>query len=194
NGKQVSMDGERLSVRSGPIVWGEPGTNGQHAFYQLLHQGTEIVPCEFMVAAQGHEEDLGHHHHLLLANCLAQSQALMVGRAMDDARGLAARKGYEGAELERQAQHRVFEGNRPSTTLLYPKLTPKVLGVLIALYEHRVFVEGAILNINSYDQWGVELGKELATALEPILRLGHKDEKLDASTQQLLDFVREHRI
>ncbi len=192
NGKQVSMDGERLSVRSGPIVWGEPGTNGQHAFYQLLHQGTELVPCEFMVAAQGHEEDLGHHHHLLLANCLAQSQALMVGRAMDDARGLAARKGYEGAELERQAQHRVFEGNRPSTTLLYPKLTPKVLGALIALYEHRVFVEGAILNINSYDQWGVELGKELATALEPILRLGHKDEKLDASTRQLLDFVREH--
>ena len=194
NGKQVSMDGERLSVRSGPIVWGEPGTNGQHAFYQLLHQGTEIVPCEFMVAAEGHEEDLGHHHHLLLANCLAQSQALMVGRGMDDARELAARKGYEGAELERQAQHRVFEGNRPSTTLLYPKLTPKVLGALIALYEHRVFVEGAILNINSFDQWGVELGKELATELEPILRLGHKDEKLDASTQQLLDFVREHRI
>jgi glucose-6-phosphate isomerase len=193
NGKQVSMDGERLSVRSGPIVWGEPGTNGQHAFYQLLHQGTEIVPCEFMVAAEGHEEDLGHHHHLLLANCLAQSQALMVGRAMDDARELAARKGYEGAELERQAQHRVFEGNRPSTTLLYPKLTPKVLGVLIALYEHRVFVEGVILGINSFDQWGVELGKELATALGPIVDGHQSADAKDGSTRALVSFIHAHQ-
>ena len=189
NGKQVAMNGQRLSERSGPIVWGEPGTNGQHAFYQLLHQGTDIVPCEFMVAAEGHEENLSHHHHLLLANCLAQSQALMVGRSLDAARDLAAQKGHTGEELERQASHRVFEGNRPSTTLIYPKLTPNTFGVLIALYEHRVFVEGAILNINSYDQWGVELGKELATALEPMVKSGEVTDRLDASTQHLLKFI-----
>ncbi len=193
NGKQVAINGQRLSERSGPIVWGEPGTNGQHAFYQLLHQGTDIIPCEFMVAAEGHEENLSHHHHLLLANCLAQSQALMVGRSLDAARDMAAQRGYKGVELERQARHRVFEGNRPSTTLIYPRLTPNILGVLIALYEHRVFVEGAILNINSYDQWGVELGKELAIALEPIVKSGEVTDRLDASTHHLLKFISDLR-
>ena len=193
NGKQVAMNGQRLSERSAPIVWGEAGTNGQHAFYQLLHQGTDIVPCEFMVAAEGHEGKLSNHHNLLLANCLAQSQALMLGRSLDAARDLAAQKGYTGEELERQAHHWVFEGNRPSTTLVYRKLTPNIFGALIALYEHRVFVEGAILNINSYDQWGVELGKELATALEPIVKSGEITERLDASTQHLLKFILKFR-
>ena len=191
NGKQVAMNGQRLSERSSPILWGEAGTNGQHAFFQLLHQGTDIVPCEFMVAAEGHEENLSHHHHLLLANCLAQSRALMVGRGLDAARDLVAQKGYTGEELERQARHRVFEGNRPSTTLVYSKLTPNIFGALIALYEHRVFVEGAILNINSYDQWGVELGKELATALEPIVKSGEITERFDASTRHLLKFIQD---
>jgi glucose-6-phosphate isomerase len=190
NGKSVAMDGTQLQQNSGPVVWGEPGTNGQHAFYQLIHQGTRVVPCEFLVAAQGHEPDLAHHHRLLVANCLAQSEALMRGRSLDQARGLMAEKGLEGAELERQAAHRVFAGNRPSTTLLYDQLTPYVLGQIIALYEHRVFVEGVILGINSFDQWGVELGKELAVALEPVLSGADKGEGKDASTLALVAAVK----
>ncbi|TQS72602.1 glucose-6-phosphate isomerase [Rhodobacteraceae bacterium] len=190
NGKRVSMDGADLTVNSGPVVWGEPGTNGQHAFYQLIHQGTRIVPCEFMLATQGHEPDLAHQHILLAANCLAQSEALMRGRSLEEATALMRAKGFEGAELDRQARHRVFPGSRPSTTLIYPKLTPHVFGAIVALYEHRVFVEGAILGINSFDQWGVELGKELALALQPVLT-GEADGKdKDGSTRQLAEMVR----
>ena len=191
NGKGVSMDGADLAVGSGPIVWGEPGTNGQHAFYQLIHQGTRVVPCEFLLAARGHEPDLAHHHALLVANCLAQSEALMRGRTLDEARAKVAGK-FEGAELERQARHRVFPGNRPSTTLIYPQLTPQVLGQIVALYEHRVFVEGVILGINSYDQWGVELGKELATALGPLVTGEAPTESKDGSTKALVDYVLKH--
>lgn len=191
NGKGVSMDGADLPYNSGPVVWGEPGTNGQHAFYQLIHQGTRVIPCEFLVAAEGHEDDLQHHHHLLVANCLAQSEALMRGRSLDEARAKVAGV-FEGAELDRQARHRVFPGNRPSTTLIYPKLDPETLGKIIALYEHRVFVEGVILGINSYDQWGVELGKELATALGPLVTGEAPVEGKDGSTAQLLGFVHRH--
>ncbi len=191
NGKRVSMDGETLEVESGPVVWGEPGTNGQHAFYQLIHQGTRIVPCEFLIAAEGHEDGLEHQHRLLIANCLAQSEALMKGRSLDEARSKVADK-FEGDELERQAKHRVFPGNRPSTTLAYPRLDPETLGRIIALYEQRVFVEGAVLGINSYDQWGVELGKELATALQPIIDGEATAEGKDGSTAQLVDFLRTH--
>ncbi len=192
NGKSVAMDGSALSCRSGPVVWGEPGTNGQHAFYQLIHQGTDVIPCEFMVAAEGHEPELAHQHRLLVANCLAQSEALMRGRTLDEARSRMAAKGLTGAELERQARHRVFPGNRPSVTLIYPKLTPFVLGQIIALYEHRVFVEGVILGINSFDQWGVELGKELATALAAVIN-GEADPKgADGSTVALVDYVHRH--
>ena len=186
NGKSVGIDGQDLTVASGPIVWGEPGTNGQHAFYQLIHQGTHVIPCEFMIARQGHEPDLTHQHQLLQANCLAQSQALMLGRDLDAARAIAASKGFQGSELERQARHRVFKGNRPSTTLIYPKLTPYCLGQLIALYEHRVFVEGVILGINSFDQWGVELGKELATALGPVISGAQPGLENDPSTLNLV--------
>ncbi|GGB02698.1 glucose-6-phosphate isomerase [Allosediminivita pacifica] len=191
NGKSVSMDGEALKVPSGPIVWGEPGTNGQHAFYQLIHQGTQVVPCEFMVAAQGHEADLGHHHELLVANCLAQSEALMRGRDLEEARSKVSGQ-FEGAELERQARHRVFPGNRPSTTLVYPMLDPATLGRIVALYEHRVFVEGSVLGINSYDQWGVELGKELATALGPIVAGDQSADGKDGSTAQLVAYVQKN--
>ncbi|SEN41029.1 glucose-6-phosphate isomerase [Gemmobacter aquatilis] len=190
NGKRVSMDGADLPYHSGPVVWGEPGTNGQHAFYQLIHQGTRIVPCEFLVGREGFEPALAHQHLLLVANCLAQSEALMRGRSLDEARAIMAKKGLTGAELERQARHRVFPGNRPSTTLAYPKLTPFVLGQIIALYEHRVFVEGVILGLNSYDQWGVELGKELALALQPILEGTQSAETKDGSTQQLVAWLR----
>jgi glucose-6-phosphate isomerase len=192
NGKSVAMDGSGLPVESGPVVWGEPGTNGQHAFYQLIHQGTRVIPCEFLVAAEGHEPELRHHHDLLIANCLAQSEALMRGRSLDEARGIMAKKGLTGAELDRQARHRVFPGNRPSTTLMLPKLTPEVLGQIIALYEHRVFVEGVILGINSFDQWGVELGKELATSLGPLVSGDAPSDDKDASTRALLDYVKRY--
>ncbi|WP_293447706.1 glucose-6-phosphate isomerase [Planktotalea sp.] len=190
NGKSVRMDGSDTPVHTGPVVWGEPGTNGQHAFYQLIHQGSRVVPCEFLLAAEGHEPDLTHQHDLLAANCLAQSEALMKGRSLEEARALMAAKGLQGAELERQARHRIFPGNRPSTTLLYPKLTPEVLGQIIALYEHRVFVEGVILGINSYDQWGVELGKELATALQPIVEGRESADGKDGSTRGLVNYIR----
>ncbi|MDP2083762.1 MAG: glucose-6-phosphate isomerase, partial [Gemmobacter sp.] len=192
NGKRVAMDGADLPRHSGPVVWGEPGTNGQHAFYQLIHQGTRVIPCEFLIAAEGHEPDLATHHRLLVANCLAQSEALMRGRSLDDARAMMAAKGVTGAELDRQARHRVFPGNRPSVTLAYRKLTPAVLGMILALYEHRVFVEGIILGINSFDQWGVELGKELAVALEPLLSPGADDSAKDGSTRLLLAHLRAH--
>ena len=189
NGKRVALDGSDLTVDSGPVVWGEPGTNGQHAFYQLIHQGTRTVPCEFIVARRGHEADLAHQHLLLVSNCLAQSEALMRGRSLDEATAIMAKTGVSGVELDRQARHRVFPGNRPSTTLAYPQLTPFVLGQIVALYEHRVFVEGVILGINSYDQWGVELGKELALALQPILEGRQGVEGNDGSTAALVAYL-----
>ncbi|MGK7755260.1 MULTISPECIES: glucose-6-phosphate isomerase [unclassified Roseovarius] len=190
NGKGVTMQGDPVDGGSGPIVWGEPGTNGQHAFYQLIHQGTQVVPCEFMVAARGFEPGMDHHHRLLISNCLAQSEALMRGRDIDTAREMMRKAGFEGAELERQAAHRVFPGNRPSTTLVYDRLTPYQLGQIIALYEHRVFVEGVILGINSFDQWGVELGKELAKEMEPLVAGEAEAGRKDGSTQSLLAFLK----
>ena len=193
NGKAVQMEGAPVETQTGPVVWGAAGTNGQHAFYQLIHQGTNIIPCEFLVAANGHEPELAHHHQLLIANCFAQSEALMCGRSLDQARAIMRSKGAQGDELERQARHRVFPGNRPSTTLIYPSLDPFTLGQIIALYEHRVFVEGVILNINSFDQWGVELGKELATSLQPIVEGVAPTTDKDPSTARLVDYVLKHR-
>jgi glucose-6-phosphate isomerase len=190
NGKRVAIDGSDLATHSGPVVWGEPGTNGQHAFYQLIHQGTRVVPCEFLVARRGHEPDLAHQHLLLVANCLAQAEALLRGRTLDQATAIMAAKGLTGAELDRQARHRVFPGNRPSTVLAYDQLTPFTLGQIIALYEHRVFVEGVTLGINSYDQWGVELGKELALALQPVLEGKQGTEGKDGSTAALVAFLK----
>ncbi len=192
NGKRVSMDGADLTVNSAPVVWGEPGTNGQHAFYQLIHQGTRVVPCEFLIAATGHNPDLQHQHQLLIANCLAQSQALMQGRSLTEATAIMVKKGPSGTELDRQARHRVFPGNRPSVTIAYPQLDPFMLGQIIALYEHRVFVEGAVLGVNSYDQWGVELGKELATALEPVIAGDTDASDTDRSTASLVAYLRQN--
>ena len=185
NGKSVALDGSPLPRASGPVVWGEPGTNGQHAFYQLLHQGTQVIPTEFLIAAEGHEPDLTHQHNLLKANCLAQSEALMLGRTWDEAHVIAEKRGFTGDDADRMAGHLSFPGNRPSVTIAYPKLTPFVFGQIVALYEHRVFTEGAIWGINSFDQWGVELGKELATRLLPMVEGGDASEK-DASTRGLL--------
>lgn len=185
NGKGVTLEGNPVRRASGPIVWGEPGTNGQHAFYQLLHQGTHVVPAEFLIAAQGHEPALSHQHDLLKANCLAQSEALMLGRSPDQARALAESRGIAEADLKRMTAHLTFPGNRPSITLAYPRLTPFALGQIIALYEHRVFTEGVIWGINSFDQWGVELGKELAVDLLPLVQ-GAKDMSKDGSTLGLV--------
>lgn len=193
NGKGVDLDGTPLSFHSGPVVWGEPGTNGQHAFFQLLHQGTRIIPCEFLVASESHEAYLDHHHKSLLSNCFAQSEALMRGRSFKEISSMLSSGQMKQGEFEKQAKHRVFPGNRPSTTLLYPKLTPKILGKIIALYEHRVFVEGKILGINSFDQWGVELGKELATDLEKVFIDGSESKDLNSSTENLIKIAKAMR-
>jgi glucose-6-phosphate isomerase len=174
NGKRVTKSGEPVARPTGPLVWGEPGTNGQHAFYQLIHQGTDIIPCEFLIAATGFEPELREHHELLIANCLAQSEALMKGRTLEEAKG---------------NPHRVFPGNRPSITLAYTQLTPRALGRLIALYEHRVFVEAAIWDINAFDQWGVELGKELATNLLPVVEGSKTTAGLNGSTAGLIAYL-----
>ena len=189
NGKRVTLDGVAAATPTGPLVWGEPGTNGQHAFFQLLHQGTDIIPVEFLAAADGHEPDLRHHHDLLLANVLAQSAALMKGRTLDEARGQMLAKGMDATEVDRVAPHRVFTGNRPSVTLIYRTLDPHTFGRLIALYEHRVFVEGVLFGINSFDQWGVELGKELATGLLPVVQGKEAASASDASTAGLVRHI-----
>jgi glucose-6-phosphate isomerase len=189
NGKSVTLDGGVPITPTGPLVWGEPGTNGQHAFFQLLHQGTDVIPIEFMAAAVGHEPNLKHHHQLLLANCVAQSQALMKGRTLEEARAQMLAKGMRQEDVDRIAPHRVFSGNRPSITILYRKLDPRTLGRLIALYEHRVFVEGTLFNINSFDQWGVELGKELATSLLPVVEGKQDAAGRDASTAGLIQHI-----
>ncbi|WP_313526304.1 glucose-6-phosphate isomerase [Shinella sp.] len=186
NGKSVTMESKPVACKTGPVVWGEPGTNGQHAFYQLIHQGTSVIPTEFMIAANGHEKNLRHQHQLLIANCLAQSEALMKGRSLEEAKAQLTSKGMDEAKADRIAPHRVFDGNRPSITMVHDSLTPFALGRLIALYEHRVFVEGALFNINSFDQWGVELGKELATGLLPVVEGKESAAGHDSSTAGLV--------
>ncbi|NVD37629.1 glucose-6-phosphate isomerase [Ensifer sp. HO-A22] len=186
NGKAVTLDSKPVEFSTGPVVWGEPGTNGQHAFYQLIHQGTDVIPAEFMIAANGHEKNLRHQHELLIANCLAQSEALMKGRTLAEAKAQLTSKGMADEKADRIAPHRVFAGNRPSLTLVYDQLDPFALGRLIALYEHRVFVEGALFNINSFDQWGVELGKELATGLLPVVEGKESAAGHDSSTAGLV--------
>ena len=191
NGKSVQFDGTPVEAQTGPIVWGEPGTNGQHAFFQLIHQGSEMVPVDFLVAAEPTDADR-HHHDLLISNCFAQSQALMQGRDLAEVTAQLEKSGTAPDDMKRLGPHKVFSGDRPSSTFLYKKLDPYTLGRLIALYEHRVFTMGAIWNINSFDQWGVELGKELANKLVPIV----SDEKsstegLDSSTAGLVAHRRE---
>lgn len=191
NGKRVTASGEKLTVKSGPIVWGEPGTNSQHSFFQLLHQGTDIIPCEFMLAVNNHEKGMDIHNDLLIANCLAQSQAMMNGRSLEEVKTILEKSGLGEEKIEKLAPHKVFEGNRPSSTLMYKRLDPKTLGKIIALYEHRVFVEGAIWDIDSFDQWGVELGKELATKMVSYLQDDSKEtSSLDSSSNGLLKTIK----
>jgi glucose-6-phosphate isomerase len=181
NGKHVTLEGTPVDVDTAPVVWGEPGTNGQHSFHQLLHQGTVLVPCDLIAFAQP-LNPLGEHHRLLLANVLAQAQALAFGRTVDELR--------DAGVPERLRPHKEMPGNRPSTILLLERLTPFALGSLVALYEHSVFVAGAVWHIDSFDQWGVELGKELAGALVPVLRGEPPARPLDASTAALVERLR----
>ncbi len=193
NGKSVRLNGAPATDATGPVVWGEPGTNGQHAFFQLIHQGVEIVPTDFLIAAQPTNAD-GRHHDLLIANCFAQGEALMRGRSTAEADAINRGLGLSVEEAARLAPHKTFSGSRPSSTFLYDKLTPRTLGRLIALYEHKVFVEAAVWDINPFDQWGVELGKELASRLAPIVSDAKADiSNLDASTAGLVTHLRKLR-
>jgi len=193
NGKSVTKQGDATDMATGAVIWGEPGTNGQHAFFQLLHQGTEIVPVDFLVAAEPTNADR-HHHDLLVANCFAQAEALMHGRTGEEAQALMISQGMDPQEAARLRPHKTFSGNRPSSTFLYSRLNPRILGRLIALYEHKVFVEAAIWGINAFDQWGVELGKELASRLAPIVATpSQTTSDLDSSTAHLIEHLRSLR-
>jgi len=188
NGKSVTRDGEPVDTPTCPVIWGEPGTNGQHAFFQLLHQGTDVIPVDFIAALKA-SHGLDDHHRLLLANCIAQSKALMVGKCAEEVRAELTAQGLSGEALEALVPHRVFPGNRPSNTLLLPELSPRALGALIALYEHKVFVQGVIWGVNSFDQWGVELGKQIASRIAEELAGGAAGEH-DASTLGLISLAR----
>ncbi len=184
NGKHVTLDGTVVNYSTGPIYWGEPGTNGQHSFYQLIHQGTKIIPCDF-IGFYNTLNPLGRHHDMLLANVFAQGEALAFGKTPEQVKA-------EGTP-DWLVPHRTFEGNRPSTTLLTDRLTPETLGKLVALYEHSVFTQGTIWRINSFDQWGVELGKALAQKIIPELEGAEPDLKHDSSTNALIRHYRQNR-
>ncbi len=192
NGKTIRRDGERVDYATGPIIWGEPGTNGQHAFYQLIHQGTELIPADFLAAAQS-QTPLGDHQDKLLANFLAQTEALAFGKTADEARNELEAQGLSGDDLEALLPHKLFEGNKPTNSILYPKLTPHMLGRLIALYEHKIFTQGIIWNINSFDQWGVELGKQLAKVVLPELGTESPVTSHDSSTNGLINTIKTFR-
>ncbi|MBN1326644.1 MAG: glucose-6-phosphate isomerase [Candidatus Cloacimonetes bacterium] len=189
NGKNVDRKGETVNYQTGPVVWGEAGTNGQHAFYQLIHQGTKTIPCDFLAPAISHNP-LGDHHQKLLANFFAQTEALMLGRTRDEVRKEMEHSGYSEAEIEKELPFRVFPGNRPTNSILFRKLTPRVLGSLIAIYEHKIFVQGVIWNIYSFDQWGVELGKKLAKTILTELQNEQSGFDHDSSTRGLMDQFR----
>jgi glucose-6-phosphate isomerase len=192
NGKRVTRDGRFIEdYTTGPIVWGEPGTNGQHAFYQLLHQGTRLVPCDFLAPLETHNP-LGHHHEVLLANYFAQTEALMRGKTPEEARAELEAQKLPAPRVAELVPHKTFPGNRPTTSMLFTKLTPRTLGMLIAMYEHKIFVQGVIWEIFSFDQWGVELGKQLAKKIEPELEGKGLVRTHDASTNALINRYKRH--
>ncbi|MDX1573670.1 MAG: glucose-6-phosphate isomerase [Methylophaga sp.] len=192
NGKFINRQGARISYKTGPVIWGTPGTNGQHAYFQLIHQGTQLIPVDFVLPVNSHYPECDHQS-ILLANGLAQAEALMKGKTAEEVRAELVAGGLEGKALEALLPHKVFPGNRPSNVLLFPKLTPEMLGQLVALYEHKVFVQGVIWNINSFDQWGVELGKQLAKAILPDLQDDAEISNHDSSTMELIKLIRSLR-
>ncbi|MGD8999280.1 MAG: glucose-6-phosphate isomerase [Granulosicoccaceae bacterium] len=192
NGKSVDRDGQRVDYTTGPVIWGEPGTNGQHAFYQLIHQGKKLIPCDFIAPVESHNP-VGEHHPILLSNFFAQTEALMKGKTADEARAELEAEGTSGEALLALLPHKVFEGNRPTNSIMLQKITPRALGRLIALYEHKIFVQGVIWNINSYDQWGVELGKQLARVILPELSGSNSVASHDSSTNGLINHYKASR-
>ena len=192
NGKGVQRDSTPVETVTGPVIWGEPGTNGQHAFYQLIHQGTQWIPCDFIAPLETFNP-LGEHHAILLSNFFAQTEALMKGKTPDEVRAELVKDGHYGDALEKLIPHKVFTGNRPTNSFLVPKITPKYLGRLIAMYEHKIFTQGIIWNINSFDQWGVELGKQLAKAILPELKSEGPVTAHDSSTNGLITRYKEHK-
>jgi glucose-6-phosphate isomerase len=192
NGKGVTRAGERVDYTTGPVVWGEPGTNGQHAFYQLLHQGTRLVPADFIAPMESHNA-IGDHHRILLSNFFAQTEALMKGRTEAEARRELESQGLGPEAIARLIPHKIFDGNRPTNSILVSKITPRTLGSLIALYEHKIFVQGVLWDVNSFDQWGVELGKRLAQAILPELEGAGTLSAHDASTNALVNHYKRHR-
>jgi len=196
NGKFINRDGERIDFHTGPVLWGEVGTNGQHAFYQLLHQGTEIVPADFIIPIESHYaigKDGNEHHKILLANFIAQTQSLMLGKSYDEARAEIEKQGFEGEDIESFIPQKTFEGNRPTSSILFQKLTPKTLGQLIAMYEHKIFTQGIIWNINSFDQWGVEYGKQIAKQVLPKLSEKTPTHDFDSSTNGLINYIKKNQ-
>ncbi|XP_058485553.1 glucose-6-phosphate isomerase b [Solea solea] len=193
NGKYITNHGARVNYHTGPIVWGEPGTNGQHAFYQLIHQGTRMVPSDFLIPAQSqHPIRDSLHHKILLANFLAQTEALMKGKTTEEAKKELEASGLSGDALEKILPHKVFQGNRPTNSIIFKKLTPYTLGALIAMYEHKIFIQGVMWEINSFDQWGVELGKQLAKKIEPELKDAAEVHSHDSSTNGLINFLKKN--
>jgi glucose-6-phosphate isomerase len=192
NGKSVDRNGEAVTYPTGPVIWGEPGTNGQHAFYQLIHQGTHIIPCDFIAAAQTHNPT-GDHHEKLLSNFFAQTEALMKGKTEEEVEEELLREGKSTEEVARLAPFKIFEGNRPTNSILVKKITPVTLGAMIALYEHKIFVQGVIWNIYSFDQWGVELGKQLANKILPELKDDAPVTYHDPSTNGLINAYKKMR-
>lgn len=192
NGKYVDRSGKKVSYQTGPVIWGEPGTNGQHAFYQLIHQGTKLIPCDFIAPAQSHHP-IGQHHSILLSNFFAQTQALMNGKEEDEVLAELQAAGKSKEEIDLLLPFKVFEGNRPTNSFLLQKITPRSLGTLIAFYEHKIFTQGVIWNIFSFDQWGVELGKQLASKILPDLQNEEKVTQHDSSTNNLINQFKEWR-
>ena len=192
NGKYVSRDNKRVDYETGPVVFGEPGTNGQHAFYQLVHQGTRLIPCDFIAPAKSHNA-IGDHHRLLLSNFFAQTEAMMMGKTEAEARADLEAQGLSGHALDALLPHKVFEGNRPTTSIMAPQITPRVLGMLIALYEHKIFTQGVVWNIYSFDQWGVELGKQLAKTILAKLEDNAPVTAHDSSTNGLINYYKNNR-
>jgi glucose-6-phosphate isomerase len=192
NGKRVTRFGRPVDYATGPVIWGTAGTDGQHAYYQLIHQGTQLIPCDFIIPVNSHNET-GDHHQKLFANCLAQSEALMRGKTRTEAREEMEQAGLEHERIVDLLPHRIFTGDRPSNTLLVDKITPSRLGSLIALYEHKIFIQGIIWRVNSFDQWGVELGKQLAGVILPQLMDEQQSSRHDSSTHGLITYFHRHR-
>jgi glucose-6-phosphate isomerase len=186
NGKSTARDGQPAAYQTGPIIWGEPGTNGQHAFYQLIHQGTRLIPADFLAPAISHNP-IGEHHNILLSNFFAQTEALLNGKSEQEVVAELKAAGKSEAEIAKLTPHKIFEGNRPTNSILFKKLTPRVLGRLIAMYEHKIFVQGVIWNIFSFDQWGVELGKQLANNILPEISDDTPVSTHDSSTNGLIN-------